>query len=115
MTRSHEVLIRGLDSKFANITIDGVRIPSTSAKDKSIDLSIIPERDFENIELCKTITSDEDADATAGAINMVTGKAPKKRMIKAEMLGNYNRFDKSANQYNFAGNYTKDFSIICLV
>ena len=103
------VLIRGLDSKFANITIDGVRIPSTSAKYKSIDLSIIPERDFENIELSKTITSDEDADATAGAINMVTGKASNKRMIKGVMLGNYNRFDRSANQYNFAGNYTERF------
>ena len=103
------ILIRGLDSKFANITIDGIRIPSASAKDKSIDLSIFPERDFKNIVLNKTITSDEDADATAGSINLITGKAPDKRMIKAEMLGNYNRFDKSANQYNFNGIYGERF------
>ena len=104
-----EILIRGLNSKFANITIDGIRIPSTSVKDKSIDLSIFPERDFQNIVLNKTITSDEDADATAGSINLITGKAPVKRMIKAEILGNYNRLDKSANQYNFNGIYGERF------
>jgi outer membrane receptor for ferrienterochelin and colicin len=103
------ILIRGLDSKFANITIDGVRIPSTSANDKSLDLSIIPGRDFQNIELQKTITSNEDADATAGVINLATGKAPRKRRIEAELLGNYNKLDKSANQYNFTGSYSERF------
>jgi hypothetical protein len=103
------ILIRGLDSKFANITFDGTRIPSASAKDKSIDLSIFPERDFQNIVLNKTVTSDEDADATPGSINLITGKAPDKRMIKAEVQGNYNRLDNSANQYNFTGIYGERF------
>ena len=103
------ILIRGLDSKYSNITIDGIRIPPTSVKDKSIDLNIIPERIFQNIELRKTITPDEDADATAGSINILTGKAPYKRKIKAVMLGNYNRFDRAANQYNFTGSYGERF------
>ena len=103
------VLIRGLDSKYSNITIDGIRISPTSAKDKSVDLGIFSQRGFENIELQKTITSDEDGDATAGAINILTGKAPDKRTIKAEMLGNYNRLDKSANQYDFTGRYGERF------
>ena len=103
------VLIRGLDSKYSNITIDGIRIPPTSAKDKSVDLGIFSQRGFENIELQKTVISDEDGDATAGAINIITGKAPDKRTIKAEMLGNYNWLDKSANQYNFTGSYGERF------
>jgi outer membrane receptor protein involved in Fe transport len=103
------VLIRGLESKFSNITIDGIKISPTSAKDKSVDLSIFSERDFHNIELHKTITSDEDADATAGTINLVTGKAPDKRIINAYLSGNYNKLDKSANQYDFTGNYGERF------
>ncbi|MGA9292624.1 MAG: carboxypeptidase-like regulatory domain-containing protein, partial [Ignavibacteriaceae bacterium] len=103
------ILIRGLDSKYSNITIDGIRISPTSAKDKSVDLGIFSQRGFENIELQKTITSDEDGDATAGAIEMLTGKAPYKRTIKVEMLGNYNRLDKSANQYDFTGRYGERF------
>ena len=103
------VLIRGLESKYSNVTIDGIRISSTSAKDKNIDLNIFSESEFTNIELHKTITSDEDADATAGAINIVTGKAPDKRMINAKLAGNYNRLDKSANQYSFLGNYGERF------
>jgi hypothetical protein len=104
-----KVLIRGLDSKFSNITLDGVRIPLASVKDKSIDLSIFSGREFQNIDLHKAITSDEDADATAGAINIVTGNAPYKRIIKAELSCNDNSFEKSANQYNFTGNYTDRF------
>ena len=103
------VLIRGLASKYSNITIDGIKFPSTSAKDNSVDLSNISEKSFQNVELQKTITSDEDADATAGSINIFTGKAPNKRIIKAELAGNYNRFEKSADQYNFRGNYSDRF------
>jgi hypothetical protein len=103
------VLIRGLESKFSNITIDGIKISPTSAKDKSVDLNIFSERDFQNIELHKTITSDEDADATAGTINLVTGKAPEKRILNAYLSGNYNKLDKSANQYDFTGNYGERF------
>ncbi len=33
-----KVFIRGLDSKYSNMTIDGMRISPTSAKDKSVDL-----------------------------------------------------------------------------
>ncbi len=103
------VLIRGMDSKYSNITIDGIRIPPASSIDKSINLNIFPQRYFQNIELQKTITSDEDADATAGAIKIMTGKAPDKRTIRAELSGNYNRLDKSAGQYNFTGNYGERF------
>jgi hypothetical protein len=103
------VLIRGLDSKYSNITIDGIRISPTSPRDKSVDLGILSERDFQNIVVQKTITSDEDADATAGAVNIVAEKAPYKRLIRAELLGNYNRLDKSHNQYNFNGSYGERF------
>ncbi len=104
-----KVLIRGLDSKYSNITIDGIRISPTSAKDKSVDLSSISERDFQNIEIRKTITSDEEGDATAGAVHMVTGKAPSERTIQAELLGNDNTLDKSTNQYQFTGSYGERF------
>jgi len=103
------VLIRGMSSKYSNITIDGIRIPSAFANDKSIDLNIFPQRYFQSIELQKTITSDEDADATAGAIKIMTGKAPDKRTIRTALSGNYNKLDKSAGQYNFTGNYGERF------
>ncbi len=104
-----KVLIRGLDSKYSNISINGIRIPATSVNDNNTDLSLFSETDFRNIELDKTVTSDEDADATAGAIKMFTGTAPYKRRIKAGLSGNYNKLDKSANQYNFTGSYGERF------
>ena len=106
---AQRVLIRGMESKYSNITIDGIKIAPTSAKDKSVDMNIFSERDFTNIELHKTITPDEDADATAGTVNLVTGKAPDKRILNAYLTGNYNKLDKSANQYYFTGNYGERF------
>jgi TonB-dependent receptor len=103
------VLIRGLDSKYSSITVDGVRVSPTSAKDRSVDLGIFSERDFQTIEVSKTVTSDEDGDATAGAINMTTGQAPYKRTLQAGLLGNDNRLDKSAGQYDFSGRYGERF------
>ena len=104
-----KVFIRGLDSKYSTMAIDGMRISPTSAKDKSVDLSLISERDFQNIEIRKTITSDEEGDATTGVVNIATGKAPSERIIKAEFLGNDNVLDKSTNQYQFTGSYGERF------
>ena len=81
-----KILIRGLNSKYSNISINGIRIPATSVNGNSVDLNIFSEMNFQNIELDKTITSDEDADATAGAIKMFTGKALYKRKIKAGFI-----------------------------
>lgn len=106
MTR---IFIRGLDSKYSTSTVDGMRILPTSAKDKSIDLDILSAREFQNIEVHKTITSDEDADATAGAINFVTAKASSHREIQAQVFGNYNRLDESGKQFAFAGMYGERF------
>ena len=40
---------------------------------------------------------------------MVTGVAPYTRMVKAELLGNDNKLDESANQYDFIGSYGERF------
>ena len=42
-------------------------------------------------------------------MNIVTGKAPSERMIKAELMGNDNALDKSTNQYQFNGSYGERF------
>jgi TonB-dependent receptor len=103
------VVMRGMSSKFALVTIDGVRMAPTSDVDRSVDLSTISQGSLAGIELSKALTSDKDADAIAGSVNLVTKKAPSSRMLRFEPRGSYNALDKSANQYNGTLRYGERF------
>jgi TonB-dependent receptor len=113
LTRSggeaNKVILRGLSSQFTTVTIDGVRIPATDATDRGVDLSVLSQGSLSGIELFKALTSDQDADAIAGTINLVTKKAPEERLVRVDVTGKYNGLDKSVNQYNFEGRYGERF------
>jgi TonB-dependent receptor len=103
------VVLRGLDSKFINITMDGVKIPATNPVTRDVNLSMISQGSLAGVELFKTLTPDQDADAIAGAINLVTRKAPSERLLQVDLKGDYNNLMKSANQYDVSGQYGERF------
>ena len=104
-----KIVLRGLSSRFSNVTVDGTRIPSTDSTSRDIDLSTISQGSLAGVELFKTLTPDQDGDAIAGAVNFVTRKAPSERTIVFDFKGDYNRLMKSAKQYDFAGRYAERF------
>jgi TonB-dependent receptor len=104
-----KVVLRGLSSKFSNITVDGVRIPSTDSTTRDVDLSMISQGSLAGVELYKTLTPDQDADAIAGAINLVTRKAHSERLLRFDLKGDYNGLMKSANQYDLSARYGERF------
>ena len=103
------VVLRGLSSKFSNITVDGVKIPPTDPNSRDVDLSMISQSALSGIELHKTLTADQDADAIAGSINLVTKKAPSERLLQFDLKGDYNYLMESAGQYDFTGRYGERF------
>ncbi|MGA3287322.1 MAG: TonB-dependent receptor [Bacteroidota bacterium] len=103
------VVMRGLSSKFSNITIDGVKIPPTDANSRDVDLSMMSQGALAGIELYKTLTPDQDADAIAGGINLVTRKAPSEREIRLDLKGDYNNLMKSAKQYDISLRYAERY------
>ena len=104
-----KVVLRGLSSKFSNITIDGVTIPGTDSTSRDIDLSMISQGSLAGIELYKALLPDQDGDAIAGTINLVTRNAPSERLIRFDLKGDYNRLMSSASQYDFSGRYGERF------
>lgn len=104
-----KVVLRGMSSKFSNITIDGVKIPSTEATTRDVDLSMISQGALSGIELYKALTADQDGDAIAGSVNLVTKKAPDVREVRIEAKGNYNDLMKSLQQYDFSVRYGERF------
>jgi len=100
-----KVVFRGLSSKFSNITVDGVRVPATDSTSRDVDLSMISQGSLAGIELYKTLTPDQDADAIAGSVNLVTRKAPSERVLRFDLKGDYNHLMKSTKQYDFSARY----------
>jgi TonB-dependent receptor len=99
------IVVRGMSSRFALVTIDGVRMAPTSDVERSVDLSTISQGSLAGIELSKALTSDKDADGIAGSVNLVTKKAEASRMLRLDLKGAYSAIDKSANQYNLSARY----------
>ena len=67
---STRIAVRGLDSRFTRVTVDGQRQGGGSNA-----LDSLPPEIVQSLEISKTLTPDQDADAIGGAINVTTGTA----------------------------------------
>lgn len=86
------VNVRGAPLEFANISIDGVSIPSPDSSTRAVDLDTIPSDVISILELTKAITPDMDADAIAGNINIITQSAldSQGRILRGKLSGGKN-------------------------
>lgn len=86
------VNVRGAPLEFANVSIDGVQVPSPDSSTRAVDLDTIPSDIISLLELTKAITPDMDADAIAGNINIVTQGAldSKGRILRGKVSGGRN-------------------------
>ena len=106
---ANRVVMRGLEDKFVNISIDGVKIPATEETSRGVDLSMISQSYLSGIELYKALTPDQDGDAIAGSIRLVTRKAPESRRIRVDLKGDYNGLTSAYDQYIFSVYYGERF------
>ncbi|MFN4079451.1 MAG: TonB-dependent receptor [Saprospiraceae bacterium] len=84
------VVIRGLSPRFASVTINGERIPSTDGDDRSVDLSMVSPDMLAGVELFKAIRPDMDGDAVGGTVNFSVKKADKGFKGEGRLFGGYN-------------------------
>ncbi len=94
-----KVVIRGMEPKFAAITVNGVRLPSNSPNDRSVDLSLISPEMLDGIEVFKSPLPDMDAESVGGTVNLRLRKAPKDFKFLAKMLGGYNQLNDYYGDY----------------
>ena len=88
-----KVVIRGLEPKFAQITINGVSMPANDAGDRSVDLSLIAPELLDGIEVFKSPLPDMDAESVGGTVNLKLRRAPKRFRLLAKGLGGYNELN----------------------
>ncbi len=94
-----KIIVRGLDPKFTAININGVRLPSTSGTDRSVDLSLISPELLSGIELFKSPTPDMDGDALGGTVNLKILKADDRPRASIKMMGGYNDLSGEFKDY----------------
>ncbi len=82
--------IRGTAPQYNSVEVDGDRVPSAEAEIRSVQLDLIPSDMVQTIEVNKVVTSDMDADAIGGSINLVTKSNPYKKRISGSVGGTYN-------------------------
>jgi len=66
------VQVRGLESRYTSVTINGVRVPSAEAGVRQIKLDAYPSDLVGTIELHKTQSPDQEGDGIGGTVNLVT-------------------------------------------
>src|SRR5262249_6661440 len=66
------VQIRGTEPRLSNVTVNGVHIPGTQSGSRITKLDDVPTDILAAIEVSKTLTADQDADAIGGPLNPLT-------------------------------------------
>ncbi len=99
-----QVVIRGLQPKYNEIMIDGIKMSSSDPNNRSSDLSMFSSNMLEGIQVSKTVTPDMDADVLGGTVNFVLreAKVEKPGVPRFGLLiqGSYNNLSDAYNKYN---------------
>ncbi len=75
-------IIRGLDPRYNNTLINGIKITSPDDKSRYVPLNIVPSDLLGSIEVSKTLTPEMEGDAIGGTVNLVMKDAPNKETFK---------------------------------
>ena len=96
------VIMRGLDQRFNNTLINGVKIPSPESRDRFVPLDIFPSQLLQRIEITKALTPDMEGDAIGGTTNLIIREASNEPTIYANVSTGYSTFllDNKFNSFN---------------
>jgi TonB-dependent receptor len=82
--------IRGTAPQYNSVMVNGERIPSAEAEDRTVQLDLVPADMVQSIEVNKAVTPDMDADAIGGSVNLVTRSAPYDRRASLTLGSGFN-------------------------
>src|SRR5579863_2077133 len=83
------VQIRGTEPRLNNTTIDGVDVPAPEDNVRQVKLDTIPSGIVEAVEVNKTLSANQDANAIGGTVNLRTKTAGDLPTLTVEGLGGF--------------------------
>jgi TonB-dependent receptor len=83
------VQVRGTEPRLNNVTVDGINVPAPEATVRQVKLDTIPADIVEAVEVNKTLSANQDADAIGGSVNLVTKTAGELPTLTLEGIGGF--------------------------
>jgi TonB-dependent receptor len=105
------VQIRGTEPRLSNTTVDGVNIPSLESSVRQVKLDVIPADLVERIEVSKTLSANQDADAIGGSVNLVTKSAGDRPIYSLSGMGGYTPIMGGRPLDSFTGTAGRRFGV----
>lgn len=99
---ARNIIIRGIAPSLNSVTLNGGRIPSAEGDNRNVQMDLIPSDMISTIEVNKTLTSNMDADAIGGSVNLITRATPNGQRVSTTLAGGYSPIREK-------GNYTAGF------
>ena len=98
-------VIRGLNPRYNNTLVNGVKVASPDAQTRFLPLDIIPSDLVQRIEVHKALLPSMEGDAIGGTINIVTKAAPDTTLLLATGSLGYSQllFDRKYDSFSTAG------------
>jgi TonB-dependent receptor len=97
------VQIRGTEPRLANLTLDGVEVPSPEGGVRQVKLDVIPADLIESVQINKTLQANINGDAIGGSVNLVTKKAGDRPTLSLYGLGGITPIANTRSVYEFGG------------
>lgn len=86
-------IIRGMDKRYNNTLVNGIKIPSPDNENRFVPLDIFPAVFLERLEVSKSLNANMEADAIGGTVNMVMKDAPFEQFFDADVQFGYNQMN----------------------
>lgn len=95
-------IIRGLEPRYNNTLINGVKVTSPDPVSRFISLNVVPSDLLDRIEVSKTLTPEMEGDAIGGTVNLVFKDAPDHEYFKADGSLGYSAifFNRKYDSFN---------------
>jgi hypothetical protein len=95
-------IIRGMEKRYINTLINGIKIPSPDNKNRFIPLDLFPSELLERLEVSKSLTPSMEGDAIGGTINLQMKDAPSSKTLYLNVAAGYNSIlsEQSYMQFN---------------
>ena len=95
-------IIRGIEPRYNNTTLNGVKITSPDEKSRFVPLDIIPADLLQRIEISKALMPSMEGDAIGGTVNLVMKDAPTAALLRSSGSIGYSQlfFDQPYVSFN---------------
>jgi TonB-dependent receptor len=96
------IQIRGTEPRLSNVTVNGIHLPSPEGV-RNVKLDAIPADLIDMVEINKTLSANQDADAIGGSVNLVTKSPADKPYVTVLGMGGYTPISGGRSLYQFDG------------